>query len=124
MSYRYNSSPDDGPMAARNMYRIEININEKLCVKLVIYKDCTEMNGQQNIKYDTHCPPITKITAVLYIFVDISFIKFNANPTKHTENMRKISFTRFDEVWPSCTDCSEAEEWSTALRVDPLYLTF
>jgi len=27
-------------MAARNMYRIEININEKeLCVKLVVYKD-------------------------------------------------------------------------------------
>jgi len=27
-------------MAARNMYRIEINISEKeLCVKLVIYKD-------------------------------------------------------------------------------------
>ena len=25
-------------MAARNMYRIEINIHEKLCVKLVIYK--------------------------------------------------------------------------------------
>jgi hypothetical protein len=26
-------------MAARNMYRIEINIHEKLCVKSVIYKD-------------------------------------------------------------------------------------
>jgi len=39
-------------MAARNMYRIEINIHEKeLCVKLVIYKDCTEMHGQQNIKF-------------------------------------------------------------------------
>jgi len=39
-------------MSARNMYRIEINIHEKeLCVKLVIYKDCTEMlHGQQNIK--------------------------------------------------------------------------
>ena len=33
------NSPDDGHMAARNMYRIEINIHEKeLCVKLVIYK--------------------------------------------------------------------------------------
>ena len=31
--------PDDGHMAARNMYRTEINIHEKeLCVKLVIYK--------------------------------------------------------------------------------------
>jgi hypothetical protein len=38
-------------MAARNMQRIEINIYKKeLCVKLVIYKDCTEMHGQQNIK--------------------------------------------------------------------------
>ena len=45
-------SPDDGHMAARNMYRIEINIHKKeLCVKLVIYKDYTEMqHGQQNIK--------------------------------------------------------------------------
>jgi hypothetical protein len=39
---RFNAinSPDDGRMAARNMYRIEINISEKeFCVKLVIYKD-------------------------------------------------------------------------------------
>jgi hypothetical protein len=35
----------------RNMYRIEIKLHEKeLCVKLVIYKDFTEMHGQQNIK--------------------------------------------------------------------------
>jgi hypothetical protein len=33
------------------MYKIEINILEKdLCVKLVIYKDCTEMHGQQYLK--------------------------------------------------------------------------
>jgi hypothetical protein len=38
-------------MAARNMYRIVINIHEKeLCVKLVMYKDYTKMQGQQNIK--------------------------------------------------------------------------
>jgi len=38
-------------MAARNMQRKEINIYEKeLCVNLVIYKDYTEMHGQQNIK--------------------------------------------------------------------------
>jgi hypothetical protein len=38
-------------MAAQNMQRIEINIHEKeLCVRLVIYKDYTEMHGQQNIK--------------------------------------------------------------------------
>jgi len=47
------NSPDDGHMAAGNMYRIEINIHEKeMCVKLVIYKDYTEMlHGQQNIKF-------------------------------------------------------------------------
>jgi len=34
-----------------NYEEIEININEKeLCVKLVIYKDYTEMHGQQDIK--------------------------------------------------------------------------
>jgi hypothetical protein len=47
------NSPDDGHMAARNMYRTEINIHEKeLCVKLLIHKDCTEMllHGQQNTK--------------------------------------------------------------------------
>jgi len=39
-------------MAARNMYRIEINMHEKeLCVKLVIYKDYTEMHGQQDTKF-------------------------------------------------------------------------
>jgi len=34
------NSPDDGHMAAQNMYRIVINIHEKeLCVKLFIYKE-------------------------------------------------------------------------------------
>jgi hypothetical protein len=43
-------SPDDEHMGAPNMYRIEINIHEKeLCVRLVIYKNYTEMHGQQNI---------------------------------------------------------------------------
>jgi len=38
-------------MAARNMWRIEINIHDKeLCVKLVIYKDCNILawNGTQD----------------------------------------------------------------------------
>jgi hypothetical protein len=31
---------------------MEINVHEgELCVKLVIYKDCNEMHGQQNIKF-------------------------------------------------------------------------
>jgi len=38
-------------MAAQNMHRIEINIHEKeLFVKLVIYKDYTEMHDQQDVK--------------------------------------------------------------------------
>jgi hypothetical protein len=42
---------DDGHKADGNMQRIEINIHEKqLCVKFVIYKACTKMHGQQNIK--------------------------------------------------------------------------
>ena len=46
-----NTSPDDGQMAARNMSRKQLNIHEKeLCVKLVIFKDYTEMHGQQRIK--------------------------------------------------------------------------
>jgi hypothetical protein len=48
------NSPDDGYMAAPKMYRIQINIHEKeMCVKLVVYKDYTEMHGQQNIKVVT-----------------------------------------------------------------------
>jgi hypothetical protein len=48
------NSPDDGHVAAQNMYRIEINIHEKeMGVKLIIYKDDTEMHGQQNIKLST-----------------------------------------------------------------------
>ena len=39
VSHWYNNSSDDGHKAARNMYRIEINIHEKLCVKLIIYKE-------------------------------------------------------------------------------------
>ena len=33
------------------MYRKEINIHEKLCVKLVIYMDHTKKHGQQNMKF-------------------------------------------------------------------------
>ena len=29
----------------------KINIHEKLCIKLVIYRDRTKIHGQQNIKY-------------------------------------------------------------------------
>jgi hypothetical protein len=45
------NSSGDGHMAARNMYRIEINVHKKeLCVKLIIYKDYMEMHSQQNEK--------------------------------------------------------------------------
>jgi len=45
--------PDGEHSGARNVYRIGINIYEKkeLWVKLVIYKNWTEMHGQQNIKF-------------------------------------------------------------------------
>jgi len=44
-------SPDDEHGVARNMERIEINIyKKKMCVKLVIYKNYTEMHGQHNIR--------------------------------------------------------------------------
>jgi len=33
------NSPDDGHKTARNMEKMEINIDEKMRVKLVIYKD-------------------------------------------------------------------------------------
>jgi len=49
ISHWYNNSPDDGHRAARNRLIIEINIHEKLCVKLVIYDDHNKMHGQQNI---------------------------------------------------------------------------
>jgi len=41
-------SPDDKQRSVRNMQRIGINIYTKkeLCVKLVIYKNWTEMHGQ------------------------------------------------------------------------------
>ena len=45
----YNNSPDDGHMAARNMDRIEINIYEKLYVKLVIHKGHNRIRSQHNM---------------------------------------------------------------------------
>ena len=51
-------SPDNEHRGARNMYRSEINIYEKeLCFKLVIYKDYTELHGQQNIKFWSDLDP-------------------------------------------------------------------
>jgi hypothetical protein len=46
------------------MQRIEINIHEKeLCAKLVIYKDYTEMHGQENIKFFTEYLPSAEMGA-------------------------------------------------------------
>jgi len=57
------NSPDDGHMAARNMYRIEINVDDKeLCVMLVSYKDYTEMHDQRNIKLDPYPVNVNDIT--------------------------------------------------------------
>ena len=57
------NSPDDGHMAARNMYRIEINVDDKeLCVMLVSYKDYIEMHDQRNIKLDPYPVNVNDIT--------------------------------------------------------------
>jgi hypothetical protein len=63
-------------MAARNMQRIEINIPEKeLCVKFVIYNNCTEMlHGQLNIKL---C--IILCCTVHLLCNYITYVKFNTN---------------------------------------------
>ena len=47
-------SPDDGPVAARNMYRMtNINILRKhLCTKLVYLQDYVEMHRHQNIEFN------------------------------------------------------------------------
>ena len=46
-----------GHWVARNVYRSEINTLKK-CVKLVINTNCTEMHGQQNIKFSfSHFTP-------------------------------------------------------------------
>jgi len=66
------NSPDDGHMAVRNMYGIEINVYRKeLCVKLIIYNDYNEIHGQQNIyhKSMTQSPP-------LYGTVMSSYLRF------------------------------------------------
>jgi len=56
-------------MAARNMYRIEINVLEKeLCVKLVIYKDYTEMQSQQNKKLSNL---ISKLPVLYKSFINL-----------------------------------------------------
>jgi len=39
VSHWYNNSPDDGHMAARNMYRIETNIHEKMWARFIIYRE-------------------------------------------------------------------------------------
>ena len=44
-------SPDDEHVVARIMYSIEISIYRKeLCLRFVIYKNYTEMHGQQKVK--------------------------------------------------------------------------
>jgi len=56
-------------MAARNMWRIEINIHGKeLCVMLVIYKDYTEIHGQQNVKKESS-PVYPKLQQIIKVKV-------------------------------------------------------
>jgi len=70
-------------MVARNKYRIEINMYEKeLCVKLVIYRDCTEMHGQQNIKKRLYTC-VQQHTDILQMTVTEQTQQVNANPLSH-----------------------------------------
>ena len=48
-----NYSPDDGHVVARNMYRIEINIREKLCIRLAIYKEQFYTTGFLSSQYNS-----------------------------------------------------------------------
>jgi hypothetical protein len=71
------NSPDNGHMAAVNMYRIEINIHEKqLCVMLVIYKDCAEMHGQQDIKSIQQFN-IQQLYALLTLYLCVLYLSEN-----------------------------------------------
>jgi len=45
------NSPDDGHIAARNMYKIEVGVYEGLCIKLVYLQRLYWDIGQQHIKY-------------------------------------------------------------------------
>jgi hypothetical protein len=69
-----NDSPDDEHKIAQNMYRIEINIPKKeLCVKLDIYKNYTEMHGQQKTK----SVRVVGYTAVIPITILSTKLKYN-----------------------------------------------
>jgi len=75
-------------MAARNMYRIHINIHEKeLCVRLVTYKDYTEMHGQQNIKI---------ITTSCYKYEPQPVLENSSVPITDPEQLIEPSTTRPD----------------------------
>ena len=69
VSHWYNNYPDDGHMAARNMYRIEINIHEKLWVKLVVYKHHTRTHGQQNIKKQVLNPLNAELNPICHLLL-------------------------------------------------------
>ena len=67
--------PDDGHMAARNMYRIEINIpvhEKELFIKLVIYKDYTELHAQENIPRKKY---YTQVSSHTYVFCKLNVRK-------------------------------------------------
>jgi hypothetical protein len=64
------NSLDDGHMAARNMMRKQININEKeLCVKLVIYKVCLANSW----KFTDGCTFQRSVCIALIMWINIYF---------------------------------------------------
>jgi len=73
----YNNSHDDGHMAARNMQRIEINIHEKLCVKLFITRIicvCIANGRKSNlssvVRSPSHCNYSLKLFKISFCITD------------------------------------------------------
>ena len=90
VSHWYSSSPDDVHMAARNMYRKEINIHEKLCIKLVIYKDhpskCCLCLEQSVNHEESHFPVISQLlnNSSLSLSLSLSLSQFRISALSQT----------------------------------------
>jgi hypothetical protein len=76
-------SADDGHIVSRNMQRIEINIQEKLCTKLVLftrlYKDARSTKHKNTV-------PVEKKSMSLHLSLStdqkLSGVQFKTNPNQ------------------------------------------
>jgi len=94
VSHWYNNSTDDGHIAARNIYRIEINIHERLCVRLVIYRDHTSQHGQQNIKFG---------------YTPFPWCHISDPPKYNFHNLCNDLHTTIEQQWVRCWRCWQTE---------------